>query len=104
MERADWMWPHGKRVAVIFNVCLEAWSDGKAPGISPMGNPLPAGALDTMAVSWASYGVKRGIYRLMDALAPHKPKATVMTTAIIAEPPPDQVPAAPHPGPQLPPH
>jgi len=28
----------GKRIAVVFNVVFEAWSDGKAPGISPMGN------------------------------------------------------------------
>ena len=72
MKQPDWRWPHwtwpaGKRIAVVFNVCLEAWSDGKAPGISPMGNPLPAGVLDTMAISWAAYGVKRGIYRLLDA-------------------------------------
>jgi hypothetical protein len=40
-KKPDWTWPKGKRIAVIFNVCLEAWSDGKAPGISPMGNPLP---------------------------------------------------------------
>src|SRR5262249_17397647 len=85
MQYVDWQWPDGKRVAVIFNVCLEAWSDGHAPGISPMGNPLPAGVLDTMAISWAAYGVKRGIYRLMDALAAHKAKASVMTSAIIAE-------------------
>jgi len=49
LKNADWLWPNNKRVAVVFNVCLEAWSDGKAPGISPMGNPLPAGALDTGA-------------------------------------------------------
>src|SRR5579871_2146656 len=86
-----WQWPNGKRVAVVFNVCLEAWSDGKAPGISPMGNPLPAGALDTMAISWASYGVKRGIYRLLDVLASHHAKASVMTSAIIAERSPEAV-------------
>lgn len=85
MQEAGWQWPGGKSLAVIFNVCLEAWSDGKAPGISPMGNPLPAGALDTMAISWASYGAKRGIYRLLDALAVHGAKASVMTSAIIAE-------------------
>ena len=62
----DWVWPNGKRIAVVFNVCLEAWSDGKAPGISPMGNPLPAGVLDTMAISWAAYGVEIGIHRLID--------------------------------------
>jgi peptidoglycan/xylan/chitin deacetylase (PgdA/CDA1 family) len=86
-----WQWPDGKRVAVVFNVCLEAWSEGKAPGISPMGNPLPAGALDTMAISWASYGVRRGIYRLLDVLAAHGAKASVMTSAIIAERSPEVV-------------
>src|SRR5882672_3155676 len=85
MNRADWRWPGDKPIAVVFNVCLEAWSDGKAPGISPMGNPLPAGALDTMAISWAAYGHKRGIYRILDALKHHAAKASVMTNAIIAK-------------------
>ena len=85
MNKPDWRWPGNKPIAVIFNVCLEAWSDGKAPGISPMGNPLPQGALDTMAISWAAYGVKRGIYRLLGALGRHGAKASVMTSAIIAE-------------------
>src|SRR5436190_1997497 len=91
MQQVEWQWPGGKPLAVIFNVCLEAWSDGKAPGISPMGNPLPAGALDTMAISWASYGVKRGIYRLLDVLAAHGAKASVMTSAIISERSPEAV-------------
>jgi peptidoglycan/xylan/chitin deacetylase (PgdA/CDA1 family) len=91
MTAPEGFWPGGKRIAVLFNVCLEAWSDGKAPGISPMGNPLPAGALDTMAISWASYGPKRGIYRILDALAAHKAKASVMTNAIIAERAPEAV-------------
>ncbi len=81
----SWVWPNGKRIAVVFNICLEAWSDGKAPGISPMGNPLPAGVLDTMAISWAAYGVEVGIHRLMDAFARHGAKASVMTNAIVAE-------------------
>src|SRR5258708_24123462 len=79
MQQVQWQWPGGKPIAVIFNVCLEAWSDGKAPGISPMGNPLPAGALHTMAISWAAYGVKRGIYRLLHGLRQHRavPGSTV---------------------------
>ena len=93
MRQVGWRWPGGKPIAVIFNVCLEAWSDGKAPGISPMGNPLPPGALDTMAISWASYGVKQGIYRLLDALAAHRAKSSVMTSAIIAERAPEAVKA-----------
>ena len=84
-KQPNWVWPNGKRIAVVFNVCLEAWSDGKAPGISPMGNPLPAGVLDTMAISWAAYGVEVGIHRLMDGFARHGAKASVMTNAIIAE-------------------
>jgi peptidoglycan/xylan/chitin deacetylase (PgdA/CDA1 family) len=84
-NKPDWLWPNGKRIAVVFNVCLEAWSDGKAPGISPMGNPLPAGVLDTMAISWAAYGVEVGIHRLMAAFARHGAKASVMTNAVIAE-------------------
>src|SRR5580658_1561559 len=84
-NKPNWEWPNGKRIAVVFNVCLEAWSDGKAPGISPMGNPLPAGVLDTMAISWAAYGVEVGIHRLMDGFARHGAKASVMTNAVIAE-------------------
>jgi len=89
----DSLWPGGKRIAVVFNVCLEAWSDGKAPGISPMGNPLPPGVLDNMAISWAAYGPKRGIYRLLDAFARHNAKARVMVSAILAERTPQAVKA-----------
>jgi len=90
-KQPNWVWPNGKRIAVVFNVCLEAWSDGKAPGISPMGNPLPAGVLDTMAISWAAYGVEIGIHRLMDGFARHGAKASVMVNAIVAERSPDTV-------------
>jgi peptidoglycan/xylan/chitin deacetylase (PgdA/CDA1 family) len=86
-------WPNQKRIAVCFNVCLEAWSDGKAPGISPMGNPLPPGVLDNTAISWAAYGPRRGIYRLLDGFARHGARASVMTNAIIAERHPEAVKA-----------
>jgi len=91
MKQPIRLWPSGKRIAVVFNVCLEAWSDGKAPGISPMGNPLPAGVLDTMAISWAAYGVTTGIYRLLEAFKRHGAKASVMVSAIIAERAPQAV-------------
>ncbi len=92
-NKPNWEWPNGKRIAVVFNVCLEAWSDGKAPGISPMGNPLPAGVLDTMAISWAAYGVEVGIHRLMEAFTRHGAKASVMTNAVVAERSPSTVKA-----------
>jgi len=87
------LWPGDKRVAVIFNVAFEAWSDGKAPGISPMGNPLPAvpGIVDSMAISWAAYGARRGIYRLLEAFARHGIHASVMTNAVLAERSPEAV-------------
>jgi peptidoglycan/xylan/chitin deacetylase (PgdA/CDA1 family) len=93
MKNSNWQWPGKKRIAVVFNVCLEAWSDGKAPGISPMGNPLPPGVLDTMAISWAAYGVKTGIYRLLDAFKRHGAKTSVMVNAVIAERAPEAVKA-----------
>jgi hypothetical protein len=93
MKNADWLWPNDKRIAVVFNVCLEQWSDGKAPGISPMGNPLPAGVLDTMAISWAAYGLKTGIYRLLEAFQRHGAKTSVMVNAVCAERAPDTVKA-----------
>src|ERR1700682_5708540 len=92
-QQPNWVWPNGKRIAVVFNVCLEAWSDGKAPGISPMGNPLPAGVLDTMAISWAAYGVKRGIYRLLEGFRRHKAAASVMVNGVIGERAPQDVKA-----------
>jgi len=93
VNNPEWRWPGGKRIAVVFNVCLEAWSDGKAPGISPMGNPLPQGVLDTMAISWAAYGVKTGIYRLLEAFGRHGAKTSVMVSAIVAERAPEAVKA-----------
>ena len=93
MEQVDWLWPGGRRIAVVFNVAFEAWSDGKAPGISPMGNPLPAvpGIVDSMAISWAAYGAKRGIYRLLEYFARHEVRASVMISAILGERSPEAV-------------
>jgi len=91
MNNSNLIWPGQKRVAVIFNTCLEAWSDGKAPGISPMGNPLPAGVLDNMAISWAAYGYQRGIYRLLDAFEKHGIASSVLVNAVIAERAPEAV-------------
>ena len=81
----DFRWPEDRRVAVIFNVAYEAWSDGKASGLSPMGNPFPAGAFDSNSLSWGSYGSERGIERLMDVLARTRIRASVMTSEILAQ-------------------
>jgi peptidoglycan/xylan/chitin deacetylase (PgdA/CDA1 family) len=90
---ARFRWPQGKRVAVLFNLALEAWSEGKGPGIGPMGNPLPAGHFDTNALSWGNYGGVRGIWRLLESLARHQIKASVMVSGVLAERRPETVKA-----------
>ena len=84
-------WPGGRHVAVVFNVAYEGWSDGVAPGLGPMGNPLPVGTFDTNALSWGSYGAARGIARLLRVLDRAQVRASVMTSGIFAERTPDIV-------------
>jgi peptidoglycan/xylan/chitin deacetylase (PgdA/CDA1 family) len=88
---ADFRWPGGKRIAVFFRVAFEWWSDGKWPGIGPMGNPLKAGVPDLNAVGWAEYGHRRGIFRALDTFKRHGIKATINVCGILAERYPDIV-------------
>ncbi len=81
----DFRWPGGRRLAVIFNIAYEAWSDGQAPGIGPMGNVLKPGFFDTNAHSWASFGLVRGIHRLLDIVEKHGVKTSVMVNGVIGE-------------------
>jgi len=89
----DFRWPGRRLVAVVFNVAYEAWSDGKTPGLGPMGNPLPAGVFDTNALSWGHYGAVRGIERLLKALDRVKLKASMMVSGVLVERTPDTVKA-----------
>jgi peptidoglycan/xylan/chitin deacetylase (PgdA/CDA1 family) len=77
-------WPEGKRVALVFNIAYEAWSDGEAPGIGPMGNVLKPGYFDTNAHSWASFGAVRGIQRLLRISNANNVKTSVMANGILA--------------------
>ena len=81
----DYRWPGGRHVAVVFNVAFEGWSDGKAPGIGPMGNPLPGGIFDTNALAWGHYGAVRGIERLLRVLDRTKLRGSVMVSGVFAE-------------------
>jgi peptidoglycan/xylan/chitin deacetylase (PgdA/CDA1 family) len=78
-------WPGGRRLAIIFNIAYEAWSDGQAPGIGPMGNVLKPGFFDTNAHSWASFGLVRGIHRLLAIADRHGVKTSVMVNGVICE-------------------
>ena len=89
----DFRWPGGRKVAVVFNIAYEGWSDGVAPGLGPMGNPLPSGVFDTNALSWGTYGQTRGIERLLRILDKQRLSASVMTSGIFAERSPSVVKA-----------
>jgi len=90
LDRA-FRWPGGRHLAVVLNLAYEGWSDGKAPGIGPMGNPLPAGTFDSNALSWGSYGATRGIERLLRVLDRAKCRASVMVSGVFGERTPDMV-------------
>jgi peptidoglycan/xylan/chitin deacetylase (PgdA/CDA1 family) len=77
-------WPGGKRVAVVFNLAYEGWSDGEAPGIGPMGNVLKPGYFDTNADSWARFGAVRGIQRLLRIAEANGIKTSVMASGVLA--------------------
>ena len=89
--KKDFRWPGGRHVAIIFNLAYEAWSDGKAPGIGPMGNPLPPGAFDSNALSWGNYGSTQGIERLLRVLDRTKIRASIMVSGVLAERQPENV-------------
>jgi Polysaccharide deacetylase len=78
-------WPANRPLAISVNVMLEAWTDGAAPAIGPMGNPLQTGVLDLQARSWAEYGPKAGAWRLLDILAKAGVAAVFYTSGICAE-------------------
>ncbi len=78
-------WPKDRPVAISVNVMLEGWTDDSAPGLSPMGNPLKAGVLDTQARSWADYGPKTGAWHLLEAFDQCGVKSTFYVSGILAE-------------------
>ena len=90
---ANFRWPGGRHVAVVFNVAYEAWSEGAVSGVGPMGNPLPAGVFDDNADSYGRYGANAGIRRLMRVLDEAGIRANVFTSGILAAMYPDQVKA-----------
>ena len=81
----DFVWPRGKRIAVLIGACFEGWSDDKWPGLGPMGNPLPPAVPDINAIRWAEYGGRRGMPRILRMLARYNVRATVFVSAVIAE-------------------
>ncbi|GAB2566348.1 polysaccharide deacetylase family protein [Dyella jejuensis] len=77
--------PSGKRVAVCITVLLETWSEGNAPSYSVQTTPLKPGTVNHAGISWASYGAREGVWRILRTLDRHKSQATFFTSARCVE-------------------
>ncbi len=84
-------WKGHARVAIVFNIAFEAWSDGEAPPIGPMGNVLKSGYFDSNAHSWANYGIVRGIQRLARIAENNEIMTSVMTNGVVTQRNPDMI-------------
>ena len=78
-------WPEGKPLAIVIDLICEQWDDGTAPGLSPMGNPLIPGTLDTAAIGWAQYGATTGVHRLFDIADSFDVKCAACFNGIVIE-------------------
>jgi peptidoglycan/xylan/chitin deacetylase (PgdA/CDA1 family) len=78
-------WPNGARLVVLTTVMFESWSEGKAPPYSPMTTSLKPGTVDRLGISWAEYGGKTGIWRILKVLDEFEVRATVCISGKAAE-------------------
>ncbi|OGA29508.1 MAG: hypothetical protein A3I01_14420 [Betaproteobacteria bacterium RIFCSPLOWO2_02_FULL_65_24] len=84
-------WPKNRPMAVCVNIPLEWQDEGVSPGVSPMGNPLKPGYLDTAALQWAEYGLKKGIHRMLDIAEACGVKVTCAASGVITGKYPDAI-------------
>lgn len=88
-------WPNGARVALMFDLILEAWQE--LPPVSTAMTPVfpqrakDLGLQDHATLSWQMYGGRTGFRRLVDILAKHQVPAAVTCSAMAAERWPTQV-------------
>ena len=81
---SDLVWPDGRRIAVVFNLAYEMWTEGVTSGVGPMGNVLKDGLFDPNADSYGRYNASHGIPRLVSILERHGIAATLMTSGLVA--------------------
>ncbi len=85
MKRIGLSLPPGKRVAVCITVLLETWSEGNAPSYSVQTTALKPGTVNHAGISWASYGAREGVWRVLRTLERHAVPATFFTNARCVE-------------------
>lgn len=78
-------WPNGARIAVAVSVMFEAWSDGKAPDYGGQTTQAKGGGVSLSAISWAEFGGKVGVWRILRTLERCRIPATFAVSARCAE-------------------
>lgn len=81
MEQKLAPWPKGAKIAVMVTVMFESWPEGKGPPYGPMASSLREGTLDLQSISWANYGGRTGIWRLLRLFDKFGIKATIAANA-----------------------
>jgi allantoinase len=79
--RAGFSWPHQARIAVVVTCLLESWSEGKGPPFTVQTTALKRGTPDRAAMTWGTYGVRAGVWRLLKILDENKVPATFAANA-----------------------
>lgn len=79
--RTGFEWPHQARIAVVVTCLLESWSEGKGPPFTVQTTALKPGSADRAAMTWGTYGVRAGVWRLLKILDENKVPATFAANA-----------------------
>lgn len=81
----DFLWPDGRRIAIVLNIAYEMWTPGATSGVGPMGNMLADGLFDPNADSYGKYNATAGARRLLDIAERNGVAASVLTSGMVAE-------------------
>ena len=79
--RAGFAWPHQARIAVVVTCLLESWSEGRGPPFTVQTTALKPGTPDRASMTWGTYGVRAGVWRLLKILDENKVPATFAANA-----------------------
>lgn len=82
VERPDYSWPNGKRLAVHVATNLEHFAFGEGIGHTPT---EPGPPPDHRNYAWRDYGLRVGIWRILDLLDDLELPASHLTNSVVYE-------------------
>ncbi|HEX2545006.1 MAG TPA: polysaccharide deacetylase family protein, partial [Ramlibacter sp.] len=82
----DWAWPDGAKIAISVNSAFEAFIRHSQVTLEKTANKV-----DHFSLSYAEYGAKSGVWRILDLLDEFGMKTSVSTNGLAAERWPDIV-------------